>query len=145
MDFGRSTEVWRGNLSEKALHAWCEYFLSVCDDQVTFLEKLLDLDGLKKRIASLVRVRQEEVGASGYRVEAILPLQHILGLGSVTRAEFVQMTGLETRTAQKIISRLVQDGLLQSDFHKGKLGIAFPMDTLNTLFPSLYPEVNAAM
>lgn len=145
-DMGRQGDLdGRGNLSEKALHAWCEYFLSVCDDQVSLLEKLLDLDGLKKRIASLVRVRQEEAGAPGYRPEAILPLQHILGLGSVTRAEFVQMTGLETRTAQKIISRLVQDGLLQSDSHKGKLSIAFPMDALNILFPSLYPEVNAVV
>lgn len=145
-DMGRQGDLdGRGNLSEKALHAWCEYFLSVCEDQVSFLEKLLELDGLQKRVASLVRVRQEELGGSGYRSEAILPLQHILGLGPVTRADFVQMTGLETRTAQKIISRLVQDGLLQSDSHKGKLSIAFPLDSLNILFPALYPEVNAAV
>ncbi|MEO8119887.1 MAG: Fic family protein [Rhodoferax sp.] len=145
-EMGRQGDLdGRGNLSEKALHAWCEYFLSVCEDQVSFLEKLLDLDGLKKRVASLVRVRQEEFGGAGYRPEAILPLQHILGLGAVTRADFVQMTGLETRTAQKIISRLVQDGLLQSDSHRGSLSIDFPLDTLHILFPSLYPEANAAV
>lgn len=128
----------RGNLSERMLKAWCEFFLDVCLDQVNFMTGCLDLDTLKQRVATLVRGRSDK--GSAYRDEAILPLRHVLLAGPVSRAEFIRMTGLGERSGRTILSRLVRDGLLQSDTPKGEVRIGFPLDALATLFPNLYPE-----
>ena len=128
----------RGNLSERMLKAWCEFFLDVCLDQVNFMTRCLDPDTLKQRVATLVRGRSDK--GSSYRDEAILPLRHVLLAGPVSRAEFIRMTGLGERSGRTILSRLVKDGLLQSDTPKGEVHIGFPLDALATLFPNLYPE-----
>ena len=128
----------RGNLSERMLGEWCSFFIEVCEDQVTFMTRMLDLDQLKQRLAGLVLVRSQN--QPDYRKEAVLPLHHVLAAGPVARGEFVQMTGLGERTGRKVLSQLVKDGLLVSDTPKGEVGIGFPLDALNLLFPNLYPE-----
>lgn len=130
----------RGNLSERMLIAWCEFFIATCKDQVDFMTRMLDLDDLKTRTAALVTIRSHQRGMQDYRAEAILPLQHVIALGPVTRGEFVQMTGLGERTGRKVLAQLLADGVLQSDSPKGPVRIGFPLDTLNVLFPNLYPE-----
>lgn len=70
----------------------------------------------------------------------MLPLHHVLAAGPVSRGEFVQMTGLGERTARKVLSQLLKDGLLLSDSPKGDVGIGFPLDALGLVFPNLYPE-----
>lgn len=135
----------RGNLSERMLIAWCEFFIDVCRDQVEFMTRMLDLDALKDRIAALVTLRAHQRGTPDYRPEAILPLQHVLALGPVTRGEFVQITGLGERTGRKVLAQLLADGLLQSDTPKGPVRIGFPLDTLGVLFPNLYPEAAVSL
>lgn len=130
----------RGNLSERTLIAWCEFFISICKDQVDFMSRMLDLDELKSRMAALITIRAHQHGKTDYRSEAILPLQHVVALGPVTRGEFVQMTGLGERTGRKVLAQLLADGLLQSNTPKGPVKIGFPLDTLGVLFPNLYPE-----
>ena len=130
----------RGNLSEKMLRAWCEFFIEVCEDQVQFTRQMLDLEDLKKRMATLVTVRGETLSSLVYRKEIVLPLHHIIVAGPISRAEFTQMTGLGERTVRDVMRALLKDGLLTSDSHKGTLRIAFPLESLNLLFPRLYPE-----
>lgn len=135
----------RGNLSERSLFQWCEWFIAQCRDQVDFMTWMLDLPRLKDRVQALMIIRREIHGISEYRPELVLPLLHIIATGPVTRGEFIQMTGLGERTARGCISRLVDDGLLQSPSHKAPLGIAFPLEMIDTLFPNLYPEAAVAL
>lgn len=135
----------RGNLSEKMLRAWCEFFIDICHDQVRFMAQALDLPALKERLAGLVLVRSQQGDASPYRPEAILALHHVLATGPVARGDFVQMTGLAERTGRKVLAKLVEDGLLQSDTPKGAVRIGFPLDSLHLLFPNLYPEAATAV
>jgi Fic family protein len=130
----------RGNLSQKMLWEWSRYFIDLCEDQVTFMATMLDLPKLKERIRAYILVRGITDGLAEYREEAIFPLQTVATTGSVTRGEFIRMTGLEERTARKVVSRFLADGLLRSDGHRSELGIGFPMSSLNILFPNLYPE-----
>jgi Fic family protein len=134
----------RGNLSEKMFRAWCEFFIEVCEDQVQFMGRMLDLEDLKRRMAALVTVRGETVSNAVYRKEIVLPLHHIIVAGPISRAEFTQMTGLGERTVRDVMRGLLKDGLLASDSHRGSLSIAFPLDSLNLLFPRLYPEAAGA-
>ncbi len=133
----------RGNLSEKMLWAWCRFFIELCSDQVSFMAQMLDLDRMKERIRGLVIVRSH-MADRDYREEAVLPLQHVLLAGPVSRGEFAQMTGLGERTARKLISCLVADGLLVSDTPRGNVRLGLPLDALNHLLPNLYPEAAAA-
>ena len=133
----------RGNLSERMLRAWCEFFIEICRDQVTFMTDTLELATLKDRLAALVLVRSQQGKVAEYRAEAILPLHHVLAVGPVSRGDFIQMTGLGERTGRKLLARLLQDRLLQSNSPKGELRIGFPLDSLHLLFPNLYPEAAA--
>ena len=135
----------RGNLSEKMLLSWCEFFLGICEDQVSFMTRMLDLKELKQRLAQLILVRSEGNWGDGYRKEAILPLHHVLAVGSLSRGEFIQMTGLHERTGRKVLSQLLADGLLRSQSSRADVSIGLPLDALNILFPNLYPEAAAAL
>jgi len=135
----------RGNLSEKMLREWCGYFLALCEDQVDFMASMLDLSKLKDRMRAYLLVRGATEGITEYREEALLPLHTIAVGGPVSRGDFIRMTGLEERTARKVISRFTKDGLLTSDGHRSELSIGFPLGALNILFPNLYPEAATAV
>lgn len=132
----------RGNLTEAGLHEWVDFFLSVCEDQVAFMKRMLDLDDMKRRIEALVtfRVQTQRGVVGGMRHEAALPLHHVFASGPLTRAEFAQMTGLGERTARSLLSYLLRTGLMVSDTKLGPVRLGLPLDALQFLFPSLYPE-----
>jgi len=66
----------RGNLSEAALVDWIDYVLDVCLDQVQFMQSLLNLDGMERRIAACLTFEQETL-RSGGRIEALRPLHSL--------------------------------------------------------------------
>lgn len=128
----------RGNLTTAGLNEWIEYFLDICLDQVRYMGKMLDLDGMKRRIEALTIFRATQ--DKGMRSEAILPLFHVFAAGPVSRSEFTQLTGLGERTARSLLSRLLSTGLLVSDTPLGPVRFGLPLDSLQFLFPELYPE-----
>lgn len=128
----------RGNLSEEGLRRWVDFFLGLCEDQVSFMSTMLDLDTMKRRIEALVTFRSTEDKA--IRTEAILPLHHLFAAGPVTRGEFQQMTGLGERVARNLLSRLLATGLVASEGPYAPVRFAAPLDALQFLFPDLYPE-----
>ena len=130
----------RGNLSEKALRQWCDYFVALADDQVSFMTQVLALDKLKDSIATLMLLRSQHPQYKNYSTKATLALHHVLLAGPVTRGEFMGMTGLPTRSASRVLSQLLQDGLLRSETPKGPVTFHFPLDALHILLPHLYPE-----
>ena len=133
----------RGNLSEKALRDWCAFFLRVADDQVTFMTQMLQLEGLRERIATLMLVRSESSQYANYSRQATLALHHVLVAGPVSRGDFIQMTGMPERSGRRVLSQLLKDKLLVSDGPKAAVAFNFPLDALNILLPNLYPEAAA--
>lgn len=129
----------RGNLSEEGLRRWCVFFLDVCDDQVSFMSRMLDLDEMKTRIRALIEFRAASDKA--LRAEAVVPLHYLFAAGPLARGEFKQLTGLGDRTAQALLSRLLATGLVESDSSLGPVSFGMPLDALQFLFPDLYPEV----
>ena len=133
----------RGNLSEKALRQWCEYFVELADDQVTFMGQLFGLERLKDSIAALMLVRCESSQYKNYSRQATPALHHVLVAGPTARGEFMTMTGLPERTASRILAQLVKDKVLVSDGPRSPVTFNFPLDALNILLPNLYPEAAA--
>ncbi len=128
----------RGNLSDQGLSDFCHYFLSVCLDQVNFMHKMLNVDGLRNRLRALIIFRSEQ--DKDIRREAELPLHYLFTAGPLSRAEFKQMTGLGERVAQGLLSRLIKTGLVESDTPLGPVRFGMPLDALQFYFPDLYPE-----
>jgi Fic family protein len=132
----------RGNLSERvndrALSEWCAWFIALCAEQVAFMTRLFNLDGMKTRIHALIGFRAAH--DRRVRMEAALPLYHLFLAGPTPRGEFCQMTGLGERTARGLLSRLIETGLATSASHVAPVRFAFPLDALQFLLPELYPE-----
>jgi Fic family protein len=128
----------RGNLSEKELRRWCEWFVGICEDQVSFMTRMFHLDGMRTRIQALISFRAAH--DKRIRPEAALPLYHLFLAGPTARGEFQQMTGLGERTARTLLSNLLEAGLVASAGHVAPVRFAFPLDALQFLLPELYPE-----
>ena len=133
----------RGNLSEQALVDWIDYVLDICLDQVRFMGTTLNLNTMEQRISACLAF-EEQTLKSGVRREALRALHYLFLSGNeIERGEFKRMTGLGERTAVKLLTALLQRGLLRSDTPQGKLRFAVPFHALRFYFPALWPEAEA--
>jgi Fic family protein len=123
----------RGNLSRRALSEFTAWFSKVCLDQVTFMGGLFALDTLVERLKVYVARRE-------LKPEAFVLLEQILQRGELPRGEAARITGLKERTARDLLGALVADGIIASDTPKGYVSLRFPLDAVEILFPSLFPE-----
>jgi Fic family protein len=124
----------RGNLSEKALITFVTWFLKVCLDQVSFMSGLFELDRLAARLN--VYVERSDI----LKPQATQLLQQTLVRGEIDRGDVSAITGLPERSARRVLAGVLETGLLSSDSPKGKLYLRFPADTVELLFPRLFPE-----
>jgi len=124
----------RGNLSLKGLSVFATWFLKVTLDQLEFMTQLFDIDTLAKRIERLV-ARNEN-----FAPEAVHLLLEALRRGEFERGEAARLTGMPERSARRVLKELTEAGLLASSTEKGPVSLRFPSDTLETLFPKLYPD-----
>ncbi len=124
----------RGNLSQRALIEFTEWFLKVCLDQITFMSRLFDLGNLGGRLRTYVD-RSDVLNP-----EAVRLLQEALIRGQFDRGEASRITGLPERTARRVLNDVIAEGLLASASPKGPVSLRFPASSLEALFPKLYPE-----
>lgn len=130
----------RGNLSEQALIDWIVYVLDICADQVAFMTGLLDLSGMKDRIAACLAFEQNVV-KQGVRAESLRALHYLFATQcELERADFKALLGLGERLATAQVSALLKRGLLKSDTPYGKVRFAVPLHALRFYFPHLWPE-----
>jgi Fic family protein len=123
----------RGNLSRRALADFTLWFLRVCVDQVTFMASLFDLGTLAKRLR--IHAARHEL-----KPEAVRLLEEALTRGEFERGEISRITGLPERTARRVFNDVAGLGLLASEMPKGPVSLRFPADTVDALFPRLFPE-----
>ncbi|QKE41716.1 MAG: Fic family protein [Ferrovum myxofaciens] len=124
----------RGNLSEKMLCNLIKYELEVARDQSEFMGHMFSLENLEARARGYFhRVRTDlPVGAVDLYV-------HALKSGVFERMRAGPITGLSERSARDILGSLVREGFLVSDSPKGLVRAGFPMKSLGSLLPDLYP------
>lgn len=93
----------------------------------------VDLDTLVERLRTYVARR-------GLNPEAFVLLEQTLQRGKLPRGDADRVTGLRERSARDLLRDLVSDGILGSDSPKGPVSLRFPLDAIEILFPSLFPE-----
>ncbi len=126
----------RGTLSTQALTAFCEFFLTICTDQVEFMASLLDPSDLLRRMRLHI---EEEVEAATLPKGSFPLLREALLAGEVPRGRAPEITGYGERMARNVVSELIKKGYLKSDSTRAPLTLAFPIDAVERWFPRLYP------
>ena len=124
----------RGNLSQRALIEFVTWFLRIAVDQLVFMSDLFDLDALAGRLRDLVAQDRR------LKREAAPLLEQALIRGEIERGEASRITGLPERSARRVLTDLVELGLLASATPKGPVSLRFPSQSLEVLFPPLYPH-----
>ena len=121
---------------------YCLYFLEVCLDQISFMDKILGLQRIDARIVAYIRDRDKSRGAlhpldprSGRLLKALF-LQ-----GAIPRSEVRAVMGMEGQTprhARRIVSQLMAEGLVRAASSRSPLQIGFPTQVLRYYFPDLF-------
>src|SRR3546814_3728371 len=79
----------RGNLSEKALAEFVEFFLNVCIDQVAFMAGIMQTERLADRIIAWAT---EEIRANSLPAKSDIVLRSVLHQGKLTRCAVDELT-----------------------------------------------------
>jgi Fic family protein len=123
----------RGNLSQRALVEFSEWFMKVMLDQVRFSKAVFRLDGIEERYKDLLV-------HLGLEQRAVPLVAAVFRMGQLERGEAASVLRIPERTARMTVSKLTQMGFLKSETPKGALRIAFPIDYREKLFPNLFAD-----
>lgn len=126
----------RGNLSQRALVEFCDFFLESAIDQVRFMRELLDPAELLRRMEIHV---EEEVRAKRLPKGSFAVLREAVMAGEVERGAVAFLTGQGERSARMVTSALVEKGMLTAKSHRAPLRLAFPASAAERWLPLLYP------
>ena len=129
----------RGSLSEEALGEFTEFFLKVCLDQVTFMEELMQPERLRTRIMMWA---EEEIRLGELPAKSGLILETILYRGELPRGDADSLVGTGERQARRVVSALLEKGVIVSASTRAPLRLAFPAALASRWMPGLFPEQN---
>lgn len=127
----------RGNLSEENLAAFTRFFLSTCLDQVKFMEGLMQPDGLHAR---LLLWAEEEIRLDRLPPKSGAILEAVLYRGELPRGDAAGIVGTGDRQARRVVSALVDAGVLRSASSRAPLRLAFPAALASRWMPGLFPD-----
>ncbi len=127
----------RGHLSEETLAAFTSFFLTTCIDQVTFMEGLMQPDRLRARILLWA---EEEIRLDKLPPKSGAVLEALLYRGELPRGDAAAIVGTGERQARRVVSALIDHGVLTSESTRAPLRLAFPAALASRWMPGLFPE-----
>jgi len=127
----------RGNLSEENLAEFTRFFLTTCLDQVAFMEGLMQPQHLRARILLWA---EEEIRLDRLPSKSGAILEAVLYRGELPRADTASIVGTGERQARRVVSALIEHGVLLSDSSRAPLRLAFPATLASRWMPGLFPE-----
>lgn len=130
----------RGHLSEEALAEFTRFFLTICIDQVKFMESLVQPDRLRDRILIWT---EEEIRADTLPPKSGAVLEAVLYRGELPRGEVARITGTSERQARRVTAALIEQEALASASSRAPLRLAFPAKLASRWLPGLFPEKTA--
>jgi Fic family protein len=127
----------RGTLSEEALAAFTRFFLTVCIDQIDFMEGLVQPDRLRTRILLWA---EEEIRLGLLPAKSGSILEAVLYRGELPRGEADEVVGTSERQGRRIVSALLDKQVLVSESSRAPLRLAFPAALASRWMPGLFPD-----
>lgn len=126
----------RGNLSEENLAEFTKFFLTVCLDQVKFMEELMQPSHLRTRILTWA---DEEIRLNKLPPKANNILEALLYRGELPRGEAASIVSTGERQARRVVSALIDQGVVVSESTRAPLRLAFPAALASRWMPGLFP------
>jgi Fic family protein len=127
----------RGHLSEENLAEFTRFFLTTCLDQVAFMEGLMQPDRLRARILLWT---EEEIRLDRLPPKSGAVLEALLYRGELPRGDAAAIVGTGERQARRVVSALIERGVLLSNSTRAPLRLAFPATLAARWMPGLFPE-----
>ena len=127
----------RGHLSEECLAEFTRFFLTTCIDQVAFMEGLTQPDQLRARILLWT---EEEIRVDRLPPKSGAVLEAVLYRGELPRGAAAAIVGTGERQARRVVSALIERGVLLSESTRAPLRLAFPATLAARWLPGLFPE-----
>lgn len=127
----------RGNLSEEALAEFTRFFLTTCLDQVAFMEGLMQPDSLRTRILLWT---EEEIRLNRLPPKSGAILEAVLYRGELPRGDAAGIVGTGDRQARRVVSALIERGVVISVSSRAPLRLAFPAALASRWMPGLFPD-----
>ena len=127
----------RGALSTKTLTEFCEFFLSICIDQVDYMASLLEPNDFLRRMRLHI---EDEIAVGSLPKGSFHLLREAWLTGGVQRGRASEITNYGERMARSVVSSLIKKGYLKSETPRSPLFLAFPLDAVERWFPRLYPQ-----
>ena len=125
----------RGNLSEETLAEFTRFFLETCIDQVKFMEELVQPDRLRDRI--LLWAEEEIRGRQAAAKIGPGARSRALPRRASARRRRRACWAPATRHARRIVSALLERGVLTSDSTRAPLRLDFPAALASRWMPGL--------
>lgn len=130
----------RGHLSEESLSKFTRFFLETCLDQVQFMESLVQPNRLRSRILLWA---EEEARAGELPSNAGTILEALLYRGELPRGDVAGLLGLSERQGRRVVSSLMEHGVLVSKTDRAPLYLSFPAKLASRWMPGLFPDLDA--
>jgi hypothetical protein len=131
----------RGSLSEESLAEFTGFFLTTCLDQVTFMEGLMQPDRLRTRILLWT---EEEIRLGHLPPKSGAVIEAVIYRGVLPRGDAAGIVGTGDRQARRVVSALLERGVLLSESTRAPLRLAFPASLASRWMPGLFPEKTGA-
>jgi len=127
----------RGNLSDEALAEFADFFFRTCSDQVTFMESLMQPEHLRARILTWA---EEEIKLGALPPKSGNVLDAVLYRGELPRSDAADVVGTGERQARRVVSALLEVGVLASASPRAPLRLVFTATQASRWMPGLFPE-----
>ncbi|MEX2514332.1 MAG: Fic family protein [Cyclobacteriaceae bacterium] len=128
----------RGNLSNKMLIEFCEFFLSTAIDQIDYMYRILDINNMLSRIESFTELM---VIKNKLKLEAKYILSDVFLKGKITKSEAMRITNISDKTLKLLTDKLIEMDLIEAVKEGIKMVyyVKYPVTYSPMLFPGIYP------
>lgn len=128
----------RGNLSNKMLIEFCEFFLLTAIDQVKYMYQILEMDQMLDRIEAFtdLMVLKRKLNPNAKYI-----LKDVFLKGKITKSDAMRITNTSDKTLKAIIDKLIGMGLIEAvkeGIHM-MYYVKYPIKYSPMLFPGIYP------
>ncbi len=127
----------RGSLSEGALAASVEYFLTTCIEEVGFMHDLVQPRKLRARVRTWAL---EQMRTGGLPLGSDALLEALIRRGQLDSAEVVALIDATSGSSQQLIAALTDVGIVQSKTSYSPFRLSFPLRLTDQLLPGLLPD-----
>ncbi len=127
----------RGHLSEETLTEFTKYFLITCIDQDAYMEGLMQPGQLRARILLWA---EEQMRLNKLPPKSGAILEAVLYRGELPRADTPGIVASSARSARRVVSSLLDQGVLTSESTRAPLRLGFPATLASRWMPGLFPE-----